>query len=69
MSAVESLHPSPTDSCSLYLNYASVIALPNNISRHNTPSRANSITKVAKCAHSGVNEFIVVSNRFKFKMR
>lgn len=37
--AINSLHPSPTDTCSLYLNLATVAALPVKCSRHNTPSR------------------------------
>lgn len=37
--AIASLHPSPTDTCSLFLNLATVAALPVKCSRHNTPSR------------------------------
>ena len=35
---VASLSPTPTD-LSLYMNLASVAALPSKVSRHNTPSR------------------------------
>jgi len=57
---VSSLSPSPTDSISLYMNLASVAALPANVSRHNTQSRAHSITKIVKSLTSEVNETIVI---------
>ena len=60
--AVGSLQPSPTDSCSLYLNLATVAALPLKCSRHNTPSRVHSLTKIVKAHSVGADEFIVVSN-------
>ncbi|KAF7284404.1 hypothetical protein GWI33_022190 [Rhynchophorus ferrugineus] len=46
--AIASLHPSPTDIRSLWLNLATVAALPIKCSRHNTPSRAHSITKIVQ---------------------
>nr|CAD7449581.1 unnamed protein product [Timema bartmani] len=58
--ALSSLHPSPTDSCSLYLNLATVAALPVKCSRHNTPSRAHFITKLVKSATVGVDESVVI---------
>lgn len=58
--AVSGLHPSPTDSCSLYLNLATVAALPVKCSRHNTPSRAHAITRLVQVASVGVDESIVV---------
>ncbi|XP_064466622.1 probable aminopeptidase NPEPL1 isoform X2 [Ornithodoros turicata] len=58
--AVDSLHPSPTDSCSLYLSLATVAALPSKCSRHNTPSHAHSITKLVKSLSAGVDEYIVI---------
>ena len=39
--AVSSLSPAPTDIRSLYLNVATIAALPTKCSRHNTPSRAH----------------------------
>lgn len=61
-SAVSNLHPSPTDSCSLYLNYATVAALPVKCSRHNTPSRAHALTRLVQmCSVGGTDETIVVS--------
>ena len=54
------LNPSPTDSVSLYLNLATVAALPSKCSRHNTPSRAHSITKLVKSCSAGQPETIVV---------
>ncbi|KAJ8302651.1 hypothetical protein KUTeg_019047 [Tegillarca granosa] len=58
--AVSGLHPSPTDSCSLWLNNATVAALPVKCSRHNTPSRAHSLTKILKSCLVGGEEFIVI---------
>ncbi|XP_025115024.1 probable aminopeptidase NPEPL1 [Pomacea canaliculata] len=57
---VSHLHPSPTDSCSLWLNNATVAALPTKISRHNTPSRGHALTKVIKSCMAGGDEYIVV---------
>jgi len=57
---VTSLSPSPTDSVSLYMNLATVAALPAKVSRHNTQSRAHSITKIVKSLTAGSNETVVV---------
>ncbi|GLV36451.1 granny smith [Carabus blaptoides fortunei] len=59
-SAIASLHPSPTDTCSLYLNLATVAALPVKCSRHNTPSRAHAVTRLVRNCSVGVDESIVV---------
>lgn len=59
-SAVSSLHPSPTDSCPLWLSNATVAALPSKCSRHNAPSRVHSLTKIVKSCASGGDEFIVI---------
>jgi len=58
--AVGSLNPQPTDSVSLYLNLATVAALPAKVSRHNTPSRAHFITKVVRNWSSSGPETVVV---------
>lgn len=58
--ALASLHPSPTDSCSLYLNLATVAALPLKCSRHNTPSRSHALTKLIRSSTAGVEESIVI---------
>lgn len=58
--SVNSLQPSPTDYCSLYLNLATVAALPVKCSRHNTPSRTHSITKIIKTHSTGAEECIVL---------
>ncbi|XP_029849083.2 probable aminopeptidase NPEPL1 isoform X2 [Ixodes scapularis] len=58
--AVASLHPSPTDSCSMYLNLATLAALPTKCSRHNTPSHAHSLTKLVKSLSAGVDEYVVI---------
>jgi len=59
-SAILSLHPSPTDACPLYLNLATVIALPKTCSPTNTTSQAHSITKVVKGSVNLVNEYVVI---------
>lgn len=58
---VSTLHPSPTDTCHLYLNLATLAALPVKCSRHNTPSRAHTITRLVQMHSGGVEESIVVS--------
>ncbi|CAH2003468.1 unnamed protein product [Acanthoscelides obtectus] len=57
---ISSLHPSPTDTCSLYLNLATVAALPLRCSRHNTPSRAHAVTKLVQAQSVGLDEAIVI---------
>lgn len=59
--ALSSLHPSPTDTCSLYLNLATIAALPVKCSRHNTPSRSHALTRLVQSISVGVDESIVVS--------
>lgn len=58
--AVEGLHPSPTDSCPLWLTNATVAALPVKCSRHNTPTRSHSLSKVVKSCYAGGDEFVVI---------
>lgn len=60
VTSLEMLNPHPTDSVSMYLNRATVAALPTKCSRHNTPSRAHSITKIVKSCSSGQLEHIVI---------
>ncbi|XP_061231604.1 probable aminopeptidase NPEPL1 isoform X2 [Neopsephotus bourkii] len=60
-SALSTLNPNPTDSCPLYLNYATVAALPSRVSRHNSPSAAQFITRLVRnCLPGGVNRCIVM---------
>lgn len=59
-SAITMLHPSPTDFCPLFLDLATIAALPLKCSRHNTSSRAHSITRLVKTHCMNVNESIVV---------
>lgn len=61
-SAIGNLHPSPTDFCPLYLNAATVVALPIKSSRHNTTSRAHALTKLVKTHAMTVTESILVGN-------
>ncbi|KAJ9586400.1 hypothetical protein L9F63_019952, partial [Diploptera punctata] len=60
LTALASLHPSPTDTCSLYLNLATLAALPVKCSRHNAPSRAHAITKIVRSTTVGTDESIVI---------
>ena len=60
LKAIKCLHPSPTDHCSMYLNIATVVALPIKSSRHNTNSRAHAITRLVKSHACTVNESILV---------
>ncbi|ESO82811.1 hypothetical protein LOTGIDRAFT_184615 [Lottia gigantea] len=49
-----------TNTCSLWLNNATVAALPSKCSRHNTPSRCHSLSKIVKSCLVGGSEFIVL---------
>lgn len=60
--ALSTLNPNPTDSCPLYLNCATVAALPPRVSRHNSPSAAHFVTRLARtCLPPGTHRCIVVS--------
>lgn len=59
-SALSMLNPSPTDAINLYLNRATIAALPTKCSRHNAPSRAHAITKIVKSCSSGQMETIII---------
>lgn len=58
--AIASLHPAPTDKCALYLDVASVAALPLKASRYNTTSRAHAITRLVKSNVLNVPEESIV---------
>lgn len=58
--ALACLHPSPTDKVSLYLDVATVAAVPLKCSRHNTPSRSHAITRLVKNSVLNVGEESVV---------
>ncbi|XP_030389160.1 probable aminopeptidase NPEPL1 isoform X1 [Gopherus evgoodei] len=59
--ALSTLNPNPTDNCPLYLNYATVAALPSRVSRHNSPSAAHFITRLVRnCLPGGINRCIVM---------
>lgn len=59
--AITCLHPSPTDFCPLYLDLATIAALPIKCSRHNTTSRAHALTRLVRTHAMNVNESILVS--------
>ncbi|KAJ8779076.1 hypothetical protein J1605_012927 [Eschrichtius robustus] len=59
--ALSTLNPSPTDSCPLYLNYATVAALPSRVSRHNSPSAAHFVTRLVRtCLPPGTHRCILM---------
>ncbi|XP_043233600.1 probable aminopeptidase NPEPL1 isoform X2 [Amphibalanus amphitrite] len=58
--AVSELFPSPTDSLHLYLNQATLAALPGKCSRHNTPSRAHSVTRLVRSLLTGADQTVVL---------
>ncbi|XP_055547629.1 probable aminopeptidase NPEPL1 [Wyeomyia smithii] len=58
--AVSHLRPSPTNSCSLYLDQARIAVLPTKASRHNTDSRAHALTKLVQTHTTGLSETIVI---------
>lgn len=59
--AITCLHPSPTDFCPLYLDLATIAALPIKCSRHNTSSRSHAITRLVKTHTMNVTETILVN--------
>lgn len=60
--ALSTLNPNPTDSCPLYLNCATVAALPSRVSRHNSPSAAHFVTRLVRtCLPPGTQRCILVS--------
>uniref|UniRef100_A0A670I0K2 Syntaxin-16 n=1 Tax=Podarcis muralis TaxID=64176 RepID=A0A670I0K2_PODMU len=59
--ALSTLNPNPTDSCPLYLNYATIAALPSRVSRHNSPSAAQFLTRLVRnCLPGGTNRCILM---------
>lgn len=63
--AIACLHPSPTDKCSLYLDCATVAAVPLKCSRHNTPSRSHAITRLVRThiMHANEENVVIVCDR------
>uniref|UniRef100_A0A034W1I2 Putative aminopeptidase NPEPL1 n=3 Tax=Bactrocera TaxID=47832 RepID=A0A034W1I2_BACDO len=63
--AIACLHPSPTDKCSLYLDCATVAAVPLKCSRHNTPSRSHAITRLVRThiMHANEESVVIVCDR------
>uniref|UniRef100_UPI00398EF5D7 probable aminopeptidase NPEPL1 n=1 Tax=Pristiophorus japonicus TaxID=55135 RepID=UPI00398EF5D7 len=59
--ALSTLNPNPVDSCSLWLDYAFVAALPSKVSRHNSPSSAPFLTRLIRnCLSGRANQCIVL---------
>ncbi|XP_067887338.1 probable aminopeptidase NPEPL1 [Heterodontus francisci] len=58
--ALSTLNPNPIDTCSLWLNYAVVAALPSKVSRHNSPSSAHFLTRLIRNCSSGKTKQCVV---------
>lgn len=59
-SAVNIVHPNPTDTCSLWHNNANLAAFSHLVSRHNTPSGAYHIPKLARSCITGKAQSEVV---------
>jgi len=58
--AVQSLNPSPTDTCSLWMNAANVGGFTNKVSRHNMPSCAYHIPKLLRSCLTGKRDEAIV---------
>ena len=60
--AISSLHPAPTDTCSLWMNGGSVGAFSGKTSRHNMPSAAYHIPKLLRssCLRGKCDEVILI---------
>ncbi|XP_048385790.1 probable aminopeptidase NPEPL1 isoform X1 [Stegostoma tigrinum] len=59
--ALSTLNPNPIDTCSLWLDYAVVAALPSKVSRHNSPSSAHFLTRLIRnCSSGRTNQCIVL---------
>jgi len=60
--AISSLHPAPTDTCSLWMNGGSVGAFSGKTSRHNMPSAAYHIPKLLRssCLQGKSDEVILI---------
>ncbi|XP_075702888.1 putative aminopeptidase NPEPL1 [Rhinoderma darwinii] len=59
--ALSTLSPNPTDNCPLYLNMATVAALPSRVSRHNSPSAAHFITRLIRnCLPAGTARCVLM---------
>ncbi|RZF35984.1 hypothetical protein LSTR_LSTR005397 [Laodelphax striatellus] len=59
MAALSGIHPSSNDTV-LTIHLATLAALPFKCSRHNSPARPHSLTKIVQSHTTGVDEFIVV---------
>lgn len=59
-SALSVLNPCPTDTCPLFLNTATLAAISNNRSRHNSPAQPHMLTKLISLNSAGYDECIVV---------
>ncbi|XP_037535571.1 probable aminopeptidase NPEPL1 [Nematolebias whitei] len=59
--ALVALNPNSTNSCPMYLNQVVVAALPSRVSRHNSPSSANFVSRLIRsCLPGGNNRSIVM---------
>ncbi|XP_055490371.1 probable aminopeptidase NPEPL1 isoform X2 [Leucoraja erinacea] len=58
--ALRILNPNPVDTCSLWLKHAFVAALPAKVSRHNSPSSAQFLTRLICNSLSGKTDQCIV---------
>ncbi|XP_025200402.1 probable aminopeptidase NPEPL1 [Melanaphis sacchari] len=59
-SALSVLNPCPTDTCPLFLNTATLAAISNSHSRHNSSAQPHMLTKLINLNSAGYNECIVI---------
>lgn len=57
---VSNYNPGNSDSCSLYMNHATIAVLPMRCSRHNSSSRAHYISSLVKAKHSESDQSVVI---------
>jgi len=58
--ALESLHPSTSDTVSLYLGLAHLASLPAKASRHNSSAHPHALSSIVKATSTGREETIIV---------
>lgn len=58
--AVRSLHPNPSDICSLYINQISIAGFLDNATHYNSTAQPHLLTKIIKSVANGPNLNVVV---------
>lgn len=68
-SALSVLNPSPIDTCPLFLNTATLAAISNNRSRHNSSAQPHMLTKLISSNSAGYDECIVVGEQYLYSIQ